>query len=201
MKVAFRQQASEYDCVPTTFINALSYLFDRGEIPPFVVHRIYKDCLDIDYSLGTSRRAIKDLGFWLSNYKEESYDKFAVESKFIRGSQVHLKENSIIIRCINAQGTALMRVHLSHNDWHYILGFRLDGEWLYCFDPLPRSKRFINNGAVQFIENTGPQDANLRIRCEWLDKVVSKTEKSDEDKYVLGRNDHRECLLLNRIHP
>jgi len=40
MKVPFRQQVSDYDCVPTSLINALCNLFDRKDILPFVVHRM-----------------------------------------------------------------------------------------------------------------------------------------------------------------
>ncbi|KAF0221147.1 MAG: hypothetical protein FD174_645 [Geobacteraceae bacterium] len=199
MKVPFRQQVSEYDCGPTSLINALSYLFDRREIPPFVVHRVYKDCLDIESSRGTSSRAIQDLGFWLSHYKEKRYKKFAVESKFISGDQVHLQKNSKILQCINSDGAALMIVHSSRNNWHYIIGLRSEGGWLHCYDPSPRSKRFINSDAVQFVDTTGQQDPNLIIRCDWLDKNFKKTKDSDERKYVFGSVNDRECLLLNRI--
>lgn len=201
MKVPFRQQASEYDCVPTTVINALSYLFSRRELPPFMVHRVYKDLLDMELFRGTSSRAIQDLGFLLNNYKDNSYKKFAVNSRFLRGSQVHLQHNSKIIRCIKANGAALICVHASWNSWHYILGFRLEDGWLHCYDPFPRSKRFfVNNDAVQFVVPTGHQDPNLIIRCDWLENEFGRNDNYDKFKYVLGCNDDRECLLLNRIH-
>lgn len=200
MKVPFRQQVSEYDCVPTTVINALSYLFNRRELPPFVVHRVYKDLLDIESSRGTSSRAIQDLGCLLNNYKEKSFKKFAVNSRFLSGSQVHFKQNSKIIRCLNANGAALMCVHSSWNNWHYILGFRLEDGWLHCYDPFPRSKKFfINNEYVQLVETVGQQDSNLKIRCDWLEKDFDKKKDYKERKYVLGCHDDRECLLLNRI--
>jgi hypothetical protein len=199
MKMPFRQQVSEYDCVPTTLINALCYLFDSREIPPFVVHRVYKDCLDIESFRGTSGRAVQDLGFLLTNYKDKSFKKFAVEAKFLSGDKVHLRRNSKIIRCINSNGVAMMCVHLSRNVWHYILGLRSEGGWLYCYDPAPHTKRYINNDAVEFIATTGKQDPNLRIRFDWLEKDIKKTKNSDERKYIFGCHDERECLLMNRI--
>ena len=201
MRAPFRQQISDYDCGPVSMLNALSYLFDRKEIPPFVVHQIYKDCLDYDSSRGTSIRAIKDLGFWLKHYKEEGYKKFAVETKFISGSQVHLQKNSKIIRCINSNGVALLCVHSSRNNWHYIIGFQYEGGWLHCYDPSPRSKRFISNDAVQFDLSAGQQEPNLRIHCDWLEKNFNKAKNPDDRKYILGNIDDRECLLLNRIRP
>lgn len=199
MKVPFRQQASEYDCVPTTVINALSYLFRRSELPPFIVHRVYKDLMDIESTRGTSSRAIQDLGHLLKSYREKRYEKFAVESKFIWGGQVHLRQNSKIIRCLDANGAALICVHSSRGNWHYILAFRYEGEWLHCHDPSPRTKRFISNDAVQFDAVAGQQEPNLIIRCDWLEKDFEKTENHDDRKYVFGGHDDRECLLLNRI--
>lgn len=197
----FRQQASDYDCVPTSFINALSYLFHRKEIPPFVVHRIYKECLDLDSSRGTSSRAVQDLGFWLRNYKEKGYDKFSVEAVFIRGRHVHLRESSKIINCFNVNGVALLCVHSSRNNWHYMLGLRRQGEWLECYDPSPRSKKFIANDAVKFIETSRHQEPNLLIRLDWLDKNFHKAKSPDELKYILGSTNDRECLLLTRVKP
>jgi hypothetical protein len=72
-------------------INALSYLFNRRELPPFIVHRVYKDLMDIESSRGTSSRAIQDLGYLLKNYREKRYEKFAVESKFIWGVRMRGK--------------------------------------------------------------------------------------------------------------
>ena len=33
MKIPLRYQISEYDCGPTSMLNAVSYLFEREEIP------------------------------------------------------------------------------------------------------------------------------------------------------------------------
>lgn len=199
MKVPFRQQVSDYDCVPTSLINALSYLFDRKDIPPFVVHRAFRDCLDVEASRGTSSRAIQDIGFWLNNYKEKRFGKFAVESKYITGSQVHLKENGKILRCLNENGAALLYVLLGRNSQHCMLGLRSEDEWLYCYDPLPRSRGFIYDDAVQFFDASRKQDPNVRIRFDWLEKNLRKTKTPDERKYVFGSKHERECLLLNRI--
>ena len=55
-------------------------------------------------------------------------------------------------------------------DRHYILAFRFeDGCAVIVTIPSPRSKRFIDNDAVQFTEPTGHQDPNLRIRSDWLE--------------------------------
>lgn len=199
MKVPFRQQLSGYDCVPTTLINGLSYLFSRDEIPPFIVHRAYKECMDLESFRGTSSRAIQELGFLLSNYREKRYKKFVVETEYLCGDQVHLKQGSKVIQCINSKGVALLCVHTTDNNWHYILGFRLEGEWLHCYDPFPRTKRFLNHENIKFIAAKEHHEPNLIIHLDWLDKSFKKTKDYDGRKYVFGRTDDRECLLLNRI--
>lgn len=200
MKTAFRQQASDYDCAPTSLINALKYLFDRKDIPPFVVQRIYMDCLDIEAFRGTSTGAMHDVSHWLNAHRDESYSNFAVKTRFLRGKQVHLCAHSKILRCLEDKGATLLCVHTSRSCWHYIMCFRSDGDWLYCYDPAPRTKRFIKNDAVEFIDSHG-QEPNLRIRSDWLERKLSKDLPADECKYVFGNYEHRECLLLNRIIP
>lgn len=200
MKVPFRQQASNYDCVPTTFINALNYLFPRSDIPPFIVHRVYKECLDAKSSRGTTSRAIRELGYLLNTYIDKRFKNFAIESQYICGAQVHLEQNSKIIQCINENGAALLNVHSSRNSWHYILGLGIEDGWIHCYDPAPRTKRFIKNEAIQFDISSGQQEPNLHIRCEWLDKKIKKTKHPDNHKYILGSKDDRECILLKRIH-
>lgn len=201
MKAAFRQQASEYDCVPSTFINALCFLFHRHEIPPGVIRTIYKECLDLEGARGTSGQAINRLARWLKEYNEKSYKKFQVASSYLRGKQVHLEEGSPIIQCLEQQGVALLCVHSSNDAWHYMLGLQKQADWLYCFDPLPRSKRFINNEALQFLEPVNRHEANLRVRCDWLDKTFKTAKTLEERKYIFGTRSHRECLLLQRITP
>ena len=200
MKVPFRQQASEYDCVPTSLINALCYLFRRGQLPPYVVHRVYKDSLDHAAARGTSSQAILDMGHWLSCYREKHFDKFAVESSYISCDQVHLRPTSEIIKCLDRGGAALICLHSSRYDRHCLLGLHYEKDWLYCYEPHPRTKSFITCDAVEFIEPAKIHAPNLRIRSDWLEKDIGQVVEPSDHKYVFGSIDSRECLLLTRIH-
>ena len=40
MKSPLHYQISEYDCGPTTLLNALNFLFEREEIPPDIIRNI-----------------------------------------------------------------------------------------------------------------------------------------------------------------
>ncbi len=194
MKVPFREQISDYDCVPTTFINALIYLFKREEIPPIVIHKTYLYCLDYDSSShrhghGTTGCAVKHLGEWLENYKDKNYQTFALETEFITGSDVHLGPGNKIARCLNENGVALINIHSTKKNWHYILGIKSENSWLHCFDPSPKKSI---PGAIQFERPIDPQGPNLKISYEWIDTF------SNSKKYVLGSKLERECLLLRR---
>ena len=55
MKSPLRYQFSEYDCGPTTMLNAVSYLFEREEIPPEIIRNVML------YSLDCSRTGLTAL--------------------------------------------------------------------------------------------------------------------------------------------
>ena len=64
MKIPLHYQVSNYDCGPTSLVNALSVLFEREDIPPELIRNIMLYCLDC-YNLqgeegrsGTSRLAM-----------------------------------------------------------------------------------------------------------------------------------------------
>ena len=54
MKNPLRYQLSEYDCGPTSMLNALAFLFEREDIPPEAVRNIMLYCLDCYGSDGVS---------------------------------------------------------------------------------------------------------------------------------------------------
>lgn len=195
MKTSFRLQASEFDCVPTTFLNAISYLFERNEIPPVVVQRIFLYCLDCfsnkkDFSHGTSGAAVRLLSEWLSEY---SYKSFSLDAEVITGGKVHLGPGNKITQCINSGGVTLFSVKHYGNHWHYILAISVEDGWLYFFDPYPKSVRSKKSGKYEFIPAATGQQPNLRIKYDWLDT------QSNKFPFQLGSRSMRECVLLKRI--
>lgn len=194
MKSPFRQQVSEYDCVPTTFLNALGYLFERADIPPLVIQRIYLYCLDSITSHkaighGTSGLAIELLGSWLNEYRHRS---FSIQADYCKGASVHLKQGNKISKCINGGGVALLRVKHQSKSWHYVLGLSVSDGWLHCYDPHPRTSNSDKKGRYEFTAEEGLHAPNLKIACDWLDT------SSNQKQYRLGSRNERECLLLQR---
>ena len=79
MKNPLHYQLSEYDCGPTSMQNAISFLFEREEIPPEVLRNIMLYCLDcyssegVPGKSGTSCAAMMFLSNWLNSMGNLGY--------------------------------------------------------------------------------------------------------------------------------
>ena len=188
-------QVSEYDCVPTTFLNAIVYLFDRREVPPLVIRHIHTYSLDTVSPggrlgrAGTSKYATQLLGYWLGNYKTR---KFSVQTEYLTEKNVHLRKGNPILACLDEGGVALCNVYLGHGEWHYLLGLYHDATWLSFFDPYRRKLlRGLRSGA-RLLKSDEHPPANLAVRLDWLDQ-------EDDRRYAFGSIEERECLLMRRV--
>ena len=205
MKVPFRYQTTDYDCVPTTFINAIQYLFKREEIPPIVVQKIMQYSLDTvskrgefgsGVGGGTTEYAIQMIMYFLESYRK---GKFALKGEYIGGEQVHLRQGNKIMTWINRGGIALMCVctDKTETNLHYILALGLDGsdsKNLLFFDPYYRTKKFtgVDASHIEWLGNRFDNEANLRVSRERLDTY-------DCLSYSMGPERIRECCLLERV--
>jgi len=197
MFIPLQYQASEYDCVPIAFINAVSYLFERHEIPPMVIRHIYLYSLDTvgrDARLGiggTSRHAVRLLGHWLMSYK---FRKFSVTTEYMEEREVNLRPGSRILSCLDEEGIALCKISLGGREEHYLMAIRIEDGWIYCFDPYFRtSVRGLHNH-VRMLKNDDDRSPNIKIRVDWIDK-------EDPDlRFCFGPHHIRVCLLLWRNH-
>ena len=74
MKTPLHYQISEYDCGPTTMMNAMSFLFTREQLLPEIVQHIMLYSLDAYNAKGetgrsgTSRMAMMFLSNWLTQF-------------------------------------------------------------------------------------------------------------------------------------
>lgn len=190
MKAPFHEQVTDYDCAPSSFLNAYSYLFDRKAIPVEVVQKTYLYCLDAKG--GTTTFAVKLLGNWLSEFRTKS---FGLTTEFNEGKQVHLGSGSPMAQCLKRSGAALIKVtdQGSRPDrplFHYILGLSISNGWIYCFDPHPRTTKSNKAGQYEFMPGGVSQTPNLRVACSWLDSTFKGGQ------FQFGPMKDRECLLL-----
>ncbi len=189
-----RYQLSEYDCVPATIGNAIACLFERDEIPPEVVQRIYLYTLDSagrrgTFARGSSDESVRLLARWLEQF---STDRFGVHAEFLAGREVHLKRGNRVVECLNDGGVALCNITYDHGDWHYVLALRADDRSVYFFDPYWRRDVRGVGGGVAIIRPPADDGANLSIDREWLDTA------SNRRRFCFGSWSNRDCLLMWR---
>lgn len=192
MKNPLNYQSTEYDCGPTSLLNALSVLFHRDEIPPELVKSIPLYCLDA-YSdggepckNGTSKMAMRFVSGWLSRFGEVR--DFPLRCVYLRGREVALDGRSRILSALNRGGVAVCRV--MYGCWHYVLLTEASGGSVSLFDPYYREEPF-EDEAVQMVSNL-PKTANRRVSAARMDSVGA-------EPYALGPLPGREAVLLYKI--
>ena len=176
MKIPLRYQVSEYDCGPTSLLNALNYLFQREEISPELIRNIMLYSLDCYGSggapgkRGTSRMAMMIL---------------PVESRYLSGRDVRMDAHSSLVDALHRNGVAVVRLYLDGE--HYVL---LTGEKegrVYLFDPY-----YLPDGFAETeIENTTdhPFHYNRIVPFSYFNRET-------QAPYALGSEAEREAVLL-----
>lgn len=205
MKNVLNYQSSEYDCGPTTLINAVRYLFDREEIAPELLKAISLYTLD-SYNAqgesgksGTSRMAMQFLSSWMNQYGRSK--NFPIEARFLEADQVYIAPNSEIVSCLQQRGVAIVRVWL-YEDEHYILLTQSCEDEIGLFDPYfvdfsQEEMRKWKEQGVTVIMNE-PMKMNRMVKAD----VMNKKEAVN---YAMGEKRMREAVLLynsrTRITP
>jgi hypothetical protein len=189
MKNPLHYQISEYDCGPTTMLNAVSYLFEREEIPPEVVRNIMLYCLDC-YSpegtpgkKGTSCAAMMFLSNWLNSFGK--IGQLPVSCRYLTGENVFLGENSMIDDALHKGGVAVVRLYL--DEWHYVLFTNEREGRVFLFDPYYMTEPFKNDDII-ITEKKGFQ-YNRIVPAFYFNRESS-------DLYALGPYDMREAVLI-----
>ena len=190
MKNQLSYQSSEYDCGPTTLLNAMRYLFEREEILPDIIRAISVYTLDAydnegEYGKsGTSRMAMQFLSNWFNQFGKTK--NFPIHTEMLRDEAVRIYQNSKIIECLQQQGVAIARVWLGGSE-HYVLITDIDSDFLCIFDPYEWEKPLIE-GKVLKAEGY-PKKMNRKVLMEIFNE-------ESEKNYSFGKIDGREVMLL-----
>lgn len=191
MKNPLSYQVSEYDCGPTSVMNAISYLFDRQEIPPDFIKNIMQYCLDTynedgkPYRCGTSTDAMSYMATWFNRYAQAV--KFPISCKHIRGEQVYLSKESPIYECLRDGGAAVARCYLTVP--HYITLTGIDDDYVYVFDAYYECNPEKKIG-ILYIEDK-PKQMNRKVAWSVMDSFGT-------GDYSLGDNTFRDVTLFHR---
>lgn len=203
MKVPFSYQKTEFDCGPTSLTNALSFLFDREEIPPEMIRRIMSYCLDgfdgqgHPCRRGTSAAAMRFISSWINGYGESVH--FPIKTQFLEADQVHLEADSPILSVLRQGGVAVIRV--IYECGHYVLVTGLgEPDRLLVFDGYYEEGRDIEDlirEGIGIIPDQ-PRGANRLV-------PISHMNSESTGSYQLGPVPRREAILLSRtdltFHP
>ncbi|MFN2437268.1 MAG: hypothetical protein ABR513_09295 [Desulfotignum sp.] len=195
MYTPFQYQTSEYDCVPTALVNAVSCLFTRKEVPPMVIRHIYLYCMDTvgrnaRFGIGgTSKYAVRLVGNWLESYK---FKTFSVRTVFLEKEAVRLDSDESIRTCLDEGGVVLCNILLTQKEEHYIMITKIEDDWVYAFDSYFRTSIRGMKGYVSIPKSVDGRSPNLKIRLSWLDQP-------DCRRFCLGPLAQREALLMWRL--
>ena len=192
MKSPLRYQFSEYDCGPTTMLNAVSYLFEREEIPPEIIRNVMLYSLDC-YSnkgepgrAGTSRMAMMFLSNWLDGFGRAT--NLPLSSQYLSGKSVCISQESLVNDALHRGGVAVVR--LFYEVEHYALLTGVDKNGIYMFDPwyVPEnSTEFAGTGIELTLAH--PKEYNRIVPAACFNRVTN-------EPYALGPVEDREAVLL-----
>lgn len=189
VKSPLSYQCTEFDCGPTTILNALSFLFTREEIPPEVVRHVMLYTLDAYDKKGeagrrgTSTMAMQFLASWLNHFGVVK--KFPLACERLVGQEVHVGRYGRLESCLRDGGAAIVKVRLGV--WHYVLFTGIEEDWVYLFDPYFRNRPFRNSRII--LLNQDPFTANRKVNRD----VFSQPAMGP---YTLGPAEERECVLI-----
>ena len=189
MKNPLHYQLSEYDCGPTSMLNAVGYLFQREEIPPEIIRNIMLYCLDCygpdgaSGKSGTSHMAMMFLSNWLNGFGPAGH--FPIISRYISGEAVNFRQNSSLRDTLRCGGAAVVRVDLE--GWHYVLLTGIQEEQVFLFDPYYREGPFAGE-AIQVVTDH-PASYNRIVPTRYFEREIQAV-------YSFGPVEGREAVLL-----
>lgn len=194
MKNPLHYQLTEYDCGPTSMLNAVSFLFDREEIPAEIVRETMLYCMDCHGAdglcgkMGTSCTAMMFLANWYNNFGHTG--QLPIACDYLRGKDVWFGEGSEVTNALSHGSVAVVR--LSLEDDHYVLltGISEEKDRVFMFDPYYVTEKFPETDIV-FVTDR-PFSCNRIVPVRYLNRESGKV-------YALGPASEREAIILTNV--
>lgn len=189
MKNPLHYQLSEYDCGPTSLLNAMSFLFQREELPPEIIRNIMLyslDCYGADGASGksgTSCMAMMFLANWLAGVGKAGL--LPLSTRYLAGDEVHLGPTGFLRDGLKRGGAAVVRLEMEGE--HYVLFTGLEGENVRLFDPYFRTEPF-REPDIRLVTDA-PTAWNRVVPIQRLESVGGGL-------YAMGEWERREAVLL-----
>ena len=189
MKNPLHYQLTEYDCGPTTLMNAVSFLFAREDIPPEVIRNIMLYSLDCYGSEGTpgkegtSCTAMMFLSNWLDGFGHTK--RLLISTRYLSGKRVSVEKDSELCYALQCGGVAVVRLYF--DEAHYVLLTGIQGNSLLMFDPYYVDKPFPQKDIIVTLDH--PFAYNRVVPFSYFNQTTKET-------YALGAPDSREAVLI-----
>lgn len=194
MKIPLRYQITEFDCGTTSLLNAISYIFNREEIPANLVHEISTYTLDNfdkdgnEFEGGTSVISLGFIQHWINQYV--TFKKMPLKVRLLEKDDAILAVDKAAKLFAN-KGCILASVWLM-DVAHYVIITNIDDNFAYIFDPYYVEKDyFSNNDNIEIIKDM-PFSCNRKIK-------LSQLYLENKEDYSLIKNDqYQELMIIER---
>lgn len=191
MKIPLRFQITEFDCGTVALQNAISYLYDRENVPAELVRAISiytVNCYDEKGNIsdaGNSRDIMNMMTSWVDEFVNK-YD-FGLSCKRVLGERVDIQD---IKRCVDGNGCVLLRTYQNNNN-HFVIITKMDEDFVYMWDSYYLGETYYDNERKIAIVFNKPFHYNRRVS-------ISRLLEANTKDFALGPYENRECLLFNR---
>ncbi|MBE5807706.1 MAG: peptidase C39 [Clostridiales bacterium] len=193
MKNDLISQSSEFDCGPTSLVNAIRFLYEREEVPPAVLKHIWAMGNDTFNEQGhpgkhgTSKASMRYMAEWLNAFGRGC--GFPIRARFLELDGAVITPGGDVWACLTRGGCAVMRCH-SGGYGHYVLLTAILSETeLGLFDP--------------YDEEPEPHEEPWRCVADEPKRMnravdLSVMNRFDKADYAMGKREEREILLVER---
>lgn len=191
MKIPLRFQITEFDCGTIALQNAISYLYDRENVPAELVRAISiytVNCYDERGNIsenGTSRDVMENMTVWIDNFLHQC--NFNLNCRRYVGENIDL---NAIKQCVDERGCALFKTYRDGME-HFVIITMMDEEFLYIWDSYYLGETYYDSERKISIIFNKPFHYNRKVSIERF------LETSTKD-FALGPVNERECLLFNK---
>lgn len=205
MKSPLLYQTTNYDCGPAAVLNAIRFLYDREEIPPEFVGKVYGCMLDrcngdgVPGRGGTTNAALRYFVEWLKLYAKDVH--YNILTRYIEGEEVSMREESLIRRCLSMGGAAVVRCCVHEDHFVTLTGLQVgteedpydNQEYARIFDPWYMEEPLWNDSRIQRTMDH-PKDFNMLVPVEDMEADYTTW-------YALENHDEKCAALFLRTGP
>lgn len=190
MRIPLRFQITEFDCGTVTLQNAISYLFDRKEIPAEIIRAISLytlDCYNNKGNLGsggTSKEAMEMMTHWITDYTNTHH--FNITANHYLTNDVTLK---VMKDTTDHNGCVVLKTYLDGG--HYVLVTDITDKYVYIWDPYYLDEDYYKYDDNIKIVLDKPFKYNRIVN---IDRFLSE----QNDDLALGTIEKRECVCFKK---